>query len=384
MQYPGIRDALRTDLRMLGWIGASAGAGRRGFDLDAYRQALCSQLDAELDYRQEARCQADFCRWARNVSGIVIPEVVSEWSTDKVLVTQWVDGVAWPEVREEWSFDDRRRLAGSLLNLFVQGLFVHGSMQSDWHPGNVRCRRGPGGPEWVLYDFGNTCRLSPERRKVLARLLNTSCERSDTVWQLFVQLGFDAEKLSPLRHKLPALCKILFEPFQSPRSYELKSWRLGERLRDLLGDDRWNFRLAAPPDLLPLVRAFHGVIYYLDGLNVPVAAQQTLQSCLATLGPEMAAIPALSGDDNKASVSRVACWLKVRVRRAGQTIVQLTLPGDAVERLSTLLDDALLRRIREQSIDLDRLTAAIRQRGFTPGPVFELTDDDREIAVWLE
>lgn len=383
VQYPGIRAALQTDIRCIGLAGKAAGFGGRGFNLDGYRQALSTQLQAELDYRREALHQTELRAWADGTR-IVIPEVVPELSTDTVLVSQWVDGVAWTEARDKWPAEERQVLSRSLLDFFVQGILRHGAMQSDWHPGNVRCRRGADGPEWVLYDFGGLCRLSAEQRCVLARLLRATSERSESPWPLLLSLGFDAEKLAPLAHKLPALCQVLLEPLTAEYPYELAVWRLRERLADVLGDDRWNFRAAGPAELLPLVRAFHGVMHYLAGLGAPVRAERTVQSCLAVLRPQLDALTLPAGQADAPGFAGVARWLKVRIRRDGQTVVQLTQSARSVEHLPELLDEEVRRRIALQGIDLERIATDVRKRGYAPGPVFSLADTEREFAVWLE
>jgi hypothetical protein len=54
---------------------------------------------------------------------------------------------------------------------------------------------------------------------------------------------------------------VLFEPFLVEYRYDLADWRLAERVGDILGDDRWNFRIAGPADLILLLRAWHGATY---------------------------------------------------------------------------------------------------------------------------
>ena len=57
VQYPGIRQAVEADLKMLGWLSKPVGDLRRGFDLTDYRGAIRDSLDEELDYVREAEHQ---------------------------------------------------------------------------------------------------------------------------------------------------------------------------------------------------------------------------------------------------------------------------------------------------------------------------------------
>ncbi len=51
----------------------------------------------ELDYRIEAANQEAFWRRYRGHPFIRIPEVVTELSTQRVLVSEWADGLTWAE-----------------------------------------------------------------------------------------------------------------------------------------------------------------------------------------------------------------------------------------------------------------------------------------------
>jgi len=82
----------------------------------------------------------------------------------------------------------------------------------------------------------------------LARLIQATIARTEPPWPLFLKLGFNHEYLEPMADKLPALCRTLFEPFCVEYPYDLADWQLGSRMSDLLGDDRWNFRIAGPAD----------------------------------------------------------------------------------------------------------------------------------------
>ena len=96
-----------------------------------------------------------------------------------------------------------------------------------------------------------------------------------------VTLGFDPELIAPLRHKLPALCRVLFAPFGSDVAFEPAHWRRSERINGILGDDRWNFRLSAPADLMLLVRSFQGLLHHLAELDRPVLWTRPLEAVLA-------------------------------------------------------------------------------------------------------
>lgn len=79
-----------------------------------------------------------------------------------------------------------------------------------------------------------------------------------------------------------------------------------------------------------------------------------------------------------------AKWMKIRVRRNGQTVVELTHAASVVERLSSMLDDNLKQRIGASGVDLEALAVNVRQRGYRSGPLFDMNEGNKEVNVWLE
>jgi predicted unusual protein kinase regulating ubiquinone biosynthesis (AarF/ABC1/UbiB family) len=383
VQYPGIQQAVHSDLSLLGWLSLPLGGlSQRGFDLAGYRGAILEDLERELDYHQEAAAQRAF-RDASDGATIVVPEVVDEWTRSNVLVSTWESGETWAEVEATWNEDERRALANRLVQWFLKSLLLRGEMHADLHPGNIRFRQGSDGPQIVLYDFGCVYRATHEERLALLRLIHCAVARDEHPWPWFLAMGFDPKYLEPLQAKLPALCQVLFEPFTQPMVYDVRSWKLSERVSDILGDDRWNFRLAGPPSLVFLLRAFHGLKFYLEGLGTPALWGRTWREIWQA--ESVAALSAMlpcSGPVH-ADVS-LARWLKVRVREQGATKVELTSPACAIDDLPTLLGDDLQRRLETAGHHLDDLVTDVRRRGYAPGPVFELREASKEVLVWLE
>jgi hypothetical protein len=389
VQYPGIGDSIQTDLKLLGWLSAPVGNLRRGFDLSAYRQVILDDLQKELDYRREAEHQRRFANWADEDARLAVPRVVDELSTDRVLVTEWQSGDTWQQVKADWTDADKRKLARTLLGLFLDGLFGRGMMHADLHPGNLRFRRPHGSSssglaQVLMYDFG--CVYFPENddRLTLLRLIRATMRGDESPWPLFLKLGFNKEFLEPLADKLPALCRILFEPFCVEYPYDPADWRLAERVADILGDDRWNFRIAGPASMIFLLRAFHGLAYYMEGLQRPVMWHRAIRPLIDRFGADMNRLDLPAAESHHRDFGSLAKYLKIRVREDGRTKVELTSYAAGIDDLDGLLDDDLKRRIAAQQIDLSTVVTQVRQRGYTPGPVFELTEGNKEVAVWLQ
>ncbi len=384
IQYPGIRDAVMHDLRMLGWLSVPVGNLRQGFDLSAYKAVILDDLDRELDYRLEAAQQAAFADWADDREWLIVPRPVDELSTDSVLVSLWEEGEHWQDVRRHWNPNQRRKLARLLVRFFIEGLFQRGLLHADWHPGNFRFRRHGNDVSLVVYDFGCVFQPSLEQRLTLLRLIRATSLRGEPPLPLLLALGFNEQYLDPMVDKLPALCQVMFEPFTSEAPYDISRWRLGERVGDILGDDRWNFRIAGPPQLIFLLRAMHGLSFYLHGLGEAVPWRRELEPHLQAMAADIDRIVLPTPNVPGRSFDSLSKYLKIRVQQGGETKVQLTSPASAIDDLAELLPGDVKRRIDELQIDLASLVSDVRRRGYAPGEVFRLQDGDKQIEAWLE
>jgi hypothetical protein len=198
-----------------------------------------------------------------------------------------------------------------------------------------------------------------------------------------LKLGFQTDLLEPLAPKLPALCRVFFEPFSADYPFDLSQWQLSARAADILGEDRWNFRMAAPANLLFLLRAWHGLVFYLRGLGTPVLWNEVFDPIAERLRPEMDRLALGEQRIPGCEFSDFARHLKIRVVDHGVTKVALTSRASAIEDLESLLSEDLQAQIRARGIDLRQVVSNVRRRGYAPGPVFELREGQKTVDVLL-
>ncbi|OWY71797.1 hypothetical protein B7486_09040 [cyanobacterium TDX16] len=386
VQYPGIRQAVMNDLKMLGWLSAPVGDLRRGFDLAGYRQEILRDLEAELDYRVEAENQTRFVSIAPELPGWIVPELIPDFCTQRVLVSHWVVGERIEEAAA-WPQSQRDQLAVALVRGFLNLLFGHGLIHADPHPGNYRFRQTPDGPAIVLYDYGSVMTLEPEEIVALLKLIEMTAHKQGDPLGPMLALGFREELLRPIRSKLPALCSAMLEPFCMEARYDLSRWRRSERIADILGEDRWNFRMSGPPNFIFVMRAFRGLTYYLEKLDSPVSWGIALRPHLAMHRNALTDWRCdLMDDEPAAGFAGMAKLLKIRVTERGSVKVALTFQSDAVDDLDDLMDEDLLNRIRSQGIDVAAIVRRVRQSAFVPQELFAIPESDgrRAVRVWLE
>ena len=136
VQYPGIAEAVDTDLRNLNLLLPLVKRLAPGLDAKAIAGELRDRIGEELDYEIEAQNQRQVARAFRGHPFVRVPEVDTGLSTRRVLVTEFVEGRAFGEVKQ-LPQDERDRF-GEILFRFYYGLLERERLAAgDPHPGNV-------------------------------------------------------------------------------------------------------------------------------------------------------------------------------------------------------------------------------------------------------
>ena len=150
VQYPGVGEAIESDLRTADLLGTVLRQGFGGLDPDEMVAEIKERLIEELDYRREAKNQQHFADYYRDHPFIDVPNVLPDLSTARVLTTELVTGSTWEELL---TWDQRERdLAGECLFRFVfRSLYGMHEFNGDPHPGNYLFH---GGGRVTFLDFG--------------------------------------------------------------------------------------------------------------------------------------------------------------------------------------------------------------------------------------
>jgi predicted unusual protein kinase regulating ubiquinone biosynthesis (AarF/ABC1/UbiB family) len=380
IQYPKIDKALRHDLSCTRLFFKAAWMMGLQFDAEAYTREISHLLLGELDYAAEARAQQDYARLAGAIDGSVrIPRVIPRLSTPTLLVTQWVDGESLADLCKNWPRADREKAGTVLLTHVLAMLLPHGQVHGDLHPGNLRFRRDASSVRLVLYDFGSVCRINAAQQRGLRELLDGADPLA-----CFLALGFQKEFLAPIAGRLTPFCAALLEPFSTPGPFDPAHWKLSERVAEALGEDRWNFRAAAPAQLLILMRVLHAVCHVLRRLDAPI----DWAACLKTAcGPQTQIAPAVPLPAQPLATpypSGAARALIIHVCENGKSRVRLTLDASTLARTDVWLSDDLEARTQARGIDARALARDAIERGYPKGDIFTLNEGAKSISVRLQ
>ena len=199
IQYPGVAEALESDLRNAGMIMRLARAFAPGLDARAVAEELRLRVMEELDYEYEAQSQRTFARAYRGHPFIYVPDVLTRLSRRRVLVTEYVEGLGFEDVKS-LPQEERDRF-GEIVFRFSFGSIYHlQQFNADPHPGNYILM--PDGRVAFL-DFGMTKRLDREQIELEQRAIDAATRRDpEALREALHDLGFvknpsklDAERL---------------------------------------------------------------------------------------------------------------------------------------------------------------------------------------------
>lgn len=157
IQYPGVADALESDMANAGMLVRLAKAIAPGLDAKEIAEELRERTLEELDYEFEAQNQRTFARAYEGHPFIFVPKVHTSLSRRRVLVTDFVEGHGFDTIRD--LPQEERNIFGEIIFRFSFGSIYHlQHFNADTHPGNYLLM--PDGRVAFL-DFGMTKRVTP-------------------------------------------------------------------------------------------------------------------------------------------------------------------------------------------------------------------------------
>jgi ubiquinone biosynthesis protein len=179
IQYPGIETIVETDLHALRRIVQVMSWLLPDWGWHAIHAEVKRMVLAELDYRQEAEAMQEIAKNFAGREDVLIPRVITQYTTTRVLTTQWMDGVKIGDIEGIEAAGINRELAGRLcIEAYCKQIFVDGVYHADPHPGNLLLVPKPSGPPTLVFlDFGATARISPALRKGIVTFLQGAVTR---------------------------------------------------------------------------------------------------------------------------------------------------------------------------------------------------------------
>ncbi len=199
VQYPGIQSIVDNDLRNIRFLMRILARFERNLDFSPLIEEVSHNVPLELDFineghnaemiarnfgqtpaglgagrarqRSDTDGTADGRGWTPGQRGdIVVPRIVWEYSTRRVLVMEYLDGIKITDLAGlERAGIDTQAVAQLVIDAYCEQLYLHGMFHADPHPGNLFVQPGP---KLIMLDFGLCRQLDDKFRLGYARLVN--------------------------------------------------------------------------------------------------------------------------------------------------------------------------------------------------------------------
>lgn len=304
IQYPNIGKTIESDLKQLqSLLAFTKVLNKSGDSTHSYDQVfdeVRTMLSQELDYQQELEWTQRYREAFQNLPGIAIPRPYPEYSSSKILATDFMEGVAIdsPEV-QSLSQSRRDRLAKIFLEVYFTEFYHARLVQTDPHFGNYRIWIDPSDREqdsWVLLDFGAVREFPNEFYEPYVEMVRGLLEEdSNRTIRGARGLRFlypdDSLETTEAFYEL---CSLFAEPFHHPESPARNS-----KLMDQDGKYRWGesdlprrvvkeasrlavkFKFRPPPkEVVFLDRKLGGVFTVLHKLGAQIESRRLFFSYL--------------------------------------------------------------------------------------------------------
>jgi predicted unusual protein kinase regulating ubiquinone biosynthesis (AarF/ABC1/UbiB family) len=188
VQYPGIAQTITADLGNVALLRRMLRITAPSQDVDALLAELRERITEELDYRREARNQRLFAAYYDGHPTIMVPNVIDELSTRRVVTSELADGARFAELAD-WSQDERDLAAETIFRFVFRSLYELRAFNGDPHPGNYLFH--PGGRVTFL-DFGLVKHFTDAELLPLMQMARYLCVEHDpeAFRENLVQAGF--------------------------------------------------------------------------------------------------------------------------------------------------------------------------------------------------
>jgi predicted unusual protein kinase regulating ubiquinone biosynthesis (AarF/ABC1/UbiB family) len=282
IQYPGVEDSVEDDLgnlklllKTLQAIGRDV--MRQKIDTEAVYGELEERLREELDYVAEARNLAEFGRLLADDDEVMIPRVVKELSSRRVLTMTYLDGYPLADaMNPEVDVELRGWLAAKCHALAWRQILEFGVLHTDFHPGNYLVTYHP---RLGILDFGSVRRFPDSVRRAnlqVARGILDSDDRAIAAGLLKLGWFDKGQNAAPMVE----IVRILFEPMTVDREFDPAAYDALGKATQVSEIALRNRLYKSPAHSVFLLRALIGLEGIIRRLGVPMNYRRAFDECV--------------------------------------------------------------------------------------------------------
>jgi predicted unusual protein kinase regulating ubiquinone biosynthesis (AarF/ABC1/UbiB family) len=282
IQYPGVAATVENDLSNLKLLlrALQTVAGdlmRQKIDTKSIYAELEERLREELDYVIEARNINEFRRLLADEPDVMIPQVIKELSTRRVLTMTYIEGYRLSEIfGEHADLELRTWVARKYYRLIWRQILEFGVLHTDPQPGNYLVTYHP---RFAMLDFGSVRRFSEVVRRASLQLAQSMLAGDDkSVAAALFKLGYLDRGQDPA--PMVKVIYMLFEPVIIDRVYHPDEYDAVAKAAEV-SEMAFEHKLyKSPRHSIFLLRALIGLDSIMKGLAVKTNYCTLFRQCI--------------------------------------------------------------------------------------------------------
>ncbi len=257
VQYPGIKTAIQADLANVELLDQIGTLLFRSQERGVFSAELAEHALAECDYLQEADNQEAFRKIWADDPDLIIPEVFREFSTQRVLTTQYCHGKRFYEFVDSAGQAERNHAGTTIWRFAFRSTFVHQIFNADPHPGNYLFHDG----KVIFLDFGSVKRFEPAFMSEWLALIRAMLERNRERFKIGLQrlrLG-KALTEADVDYLFHEGVYHLYEPWLNDRPFRYRPEFVAGIWSNLFVNNPAKFRMNTPREFVLINRIHFGI-----------------------------------------------------------------------------------------------------------------------------
>lgn len=136
IQYPGVRESISSDLKMVKPIAMKMfNIKKEGSE--SYFQEVEDKLFEETDYNLELKRSQHFAAACSHLPNVKFPQYYPEYSCEKIITMDWMSGIHFSEfTKKQNTQDELNKIGQTLWDFYMYQMHILKKVHADPHPGN--------------------------------------------------------------------------------------------------------------------------------------------------------------------------------------------------------------------------------------------------------
>lgn len=295
IQYPAVDQSVDSDLDQF-WFALKLSGLIESHQEEAFEnllEELKDRLHEELDYTNEATNVRVFQDMYEDTSWLVVPDVVGERSSKRVLTLTYEDGDNLQTVADTYPQQTRNKIGERVVHMLTSQLLEHATLHADPNAANYAFRENG---DIVLYDYGCIRSFTPSFMETYAELLRCAVEPNlEPVDDLLFELGARTDKGPDVPLSLyEEWHGIMMQPFFENEYFDYGASTIHKDVSEKVSDTASKYRTSFQPvpELALIDRTGIGLYHNLREIGAVVPWKSILEEYLDNFDPDELTFPA--------------------------------------------------------------------------------------------